>query len=329
VIDRLLIGRRWRSIFRSVALWLVLTVPIMVIARLVQSGHDVDGGPHWARPLLTLDSLAFYLGKLVWPAMLTPDYGHRPAAVLARGELWWTWIFPAALLAIAIWQRRRRRWFAAACLVFVLGTLPTLGEVPFSFEFFSTTADHYLYVSMLGVAMIAAYAIATSPHRRAWIAGAAVVLLALAARSFAQTPHWADNRALLTHMIDAGPDNFTGYYLLGQAEVDAGHYTAAEPLLRKAIAIEPRFPKPHDALATVLLHTGRAEEAIEHIKVFIRSASDASPSIRAELADARVTLGLYYFKHGQYTRAADEFRAALKMRPNDPTLMKLLKQAEE
>ena len=42
----------------------------------------------------------------------------------------------------------------------VAGVTPVLGLVTFLFQHFSTTADHYLYVSMLGPALAAAWAVA-------------------------------------------------------------------------------------------------------------------------------------------------------------------------
>ena len=327
-IDFVLIRRPWKRIARSTWFWVALTIPLMITTRLVQLGHAADGGPILARPLIVLDSLAFYVWKLIWPFNLTCEYAHRPINVLAGHELWWTWIVPLTIAVLALGQYRRRPWIAASCAVFVLGMFQMLGWLPFSFQFFSTTADHYLYLSMLGVAMLAAYAIAARGVPRSWIIASTVVLVLLGARSIDQEGNWADGHALYTHMMDVTPNAYSGYYLLGQVEVDAGHYAAAEPLLRKALAIEPRFPRTHDALATVLIETGRTPEAIEHIKLFVTNASPQAPQLRKQLSDAHSTLGLYYLKHGDKADAAKEFNAALKLFPDDATLKQLLKQVQ-
>jgi len=327
-MDRLLLVRPWKKIAISAGPWIALSVPCAIIARVVQPGFAVQGDVPWARPLVMLDSIAFYVGKLLWPANLTPDYGHRPSNVVADGLLYWTWIVPAVLFAIAAWQFKRRRWIAAGLAVFILGTLPTIGLTSFSFQFFSTTADHYLYVSMLGVAIVVAFVLAQQKLTPPLIGACAVVLLALAVRTFGQTAVWKDTDTVLKQMSTVNPRSFIAPYMLGQLEVDARHYAAAEPLLRRSLEMEPRYPRPHDALAEVLLNTGRQTEAIPHIQQFIKAVPNLNAEIAKRLESNHVNLGIYYAQHGDKPQAAHEFREALKLNPGDKTIEAMLKKCE-
>ena len=92
IIDRVILQRSWRAIAQSLALWFALTIPIMLIARVVQPAVEVTPAPLWARPLVALDALAFYLVKLVLPVGLTINYGRTPQSILGSGAIYYTWI---------------------------------------------------------------------------------------------------------------------------------------------------------------------------------------------------------------------------------------------
>src|SRR5262245_28291197 len=58
------------------ALWCVLALPVMLIARSAQPAASGFASPLWGRPLVALDALAFYAVKLVAPVRLALDYGR-------------------------------------------------------------------------------------------------------------------------------------------------------------------------------------------------------------------------------------------------------------
>ena len=76
--------------------------------------------------------------------------------------------------------------------MFVLGLLPVLGFVGFDFQSFSTVTDHYLYVSMFGVALITAALASPAVNRHGRVAAivAVVVLGLFAFQSFSETWVW-------------------------------------------------------------------------------------------------------------------------------------------
>src|SRR5205814_471550 len=82
-----------------------------------------------------------------------PDYGRSPQWVLGQPEVYYTWAATAVLLAVPWHFRRSARWALASVLLFVVALLPTLGLVPFDYQRYSTVADRYLYLAMLGPAV--------------------------------------------------------------------------------------------------------------------------------------------------------------------------------
>ena len=216
-IDVLLVGRSARAAAGRLWPWAVMMVPCAIWTRTAQPADWASPVALWQRPLVATDAVAFYLAKLAWPARLCVDYGRRPAAVVAGGAIYWTWVAPATVLAALAW--RPSRPLAAAAALFALPLVPVSGLVPFDFQFYSTTADHYLYLPMIGVAVAACWGLVRLGDRTGRIAGGsaatAVVLVALAARTAVQMPVWQDTRALFTNVLRVNPLSFTAYGEMG------------------------------------------------------------------------------------------------------------------
>jgi tetratricopeptide (TPR) repeat protein len=83
----------------------------------------------------------------------------------------------------------------------------------------------------------------------------------------------------------------------------------AEPILRKALEVNPELAKTHFFLATALKSTGRYDEAIDHL----RRASGSYPRDRVVLNQ----LGRVLFLKRQFREAIDVFNRVLGIDPED------------
>src|SRR5262249_26297448 len=99
-------GAYWAGL-APLALWAGLAVPAPLIARAVQPAATGFDSPLWARPLVALDALAFYVSKLVLPLGLAVDYGRSPDYLATTPWIWWTWTVPVVLAACVVLARRR------------------------------------------------------------------------------------------------------------------------------------------------------------------------------------------------------------------------------
>jgi len=196
ILNRGIQGRDWAGSLRGLSPWFVAAAAFTLIAAHVQPAAGLHFvAPVWLRPAIALDALTFYLGKLVLPLHLIPDYGRTSQSVVSSGALAYTWIPAAALLAAGWVLRQKLPWMAAAVALFVAALLPVLGLVPFDFQYYSNVADHYLYLPMIGPALGLAFACA----RPAPLARRILVPLALAsllASSFLYASHWKDDATL-------------------------------------------------------------------------------------------------------------------------------------
>jgi hypothetical protein len=145
---------------------------------------------------------------------------------------------PLALLS-ALWLRRKSHpelWTGA--VIFVAGVAPVLGITTFLFQYYSTTADHYLYLSMLGPAVAAAPALSRS-RTRLPVALAVIILILMGARTILQTSVWLDDERLFRNALRVCPDSFAARNNLGHYYGQIGRKDEAMQLFREAVALRP------------------------------------------------------------------------------------------
>lgn len=297
-----------KQVVRELGVWLILSVPIMVMAWLAERGLPVEVEvPIPARFLIAGDALSFYFRKLLIPVGLVPDYGRSVKELLISGPAL-TGCLPAAGLAVLAWFGRRRIW-AVAFWIFAAGLLPVLGFVPHAFQNISTVADRYLYLSMLGPAL--ALSVMCLPGRRKIInlLGVSVVIM-LGMLGLRQSRFWAGNLPLCRHILTVNPKSWLAHNNLGYALYTEGKLDEAADHFYTALDLEPRNPRAHNNLGNILVSQGKAEEAVSHYSL-ARKISPDDPVTHNNLGVALAELG--------ETRAAGaEYREALRLRPDYP-----------
>ncbi|MGD1277029.1 MAG: hypothetical protein ABR964_07390 [Tepidisphaeraceae bacterium] len=355
VLDVVIFGRSWKQSLLRVVPWLALAVGATVVAAMIQSTQMLKPVSLWHRPLIAADALTFYLYKLMVPIRLSCDYGRTPAAVLVDPlhPLYWSWLVPVAL-ALVLW-RSRNKILIAAGLIFLMGLLPVLGLVTFVFQFFSTVADRYVYLSMLGVAMAAAWAVQRGGAGRVGPV-AAGVLMVLGALSFAQAGMWKDTETLYQRAVATNPNNPNHLIVFGEyrgrqsdialrrsqqaaAQQDA-RQAAAEAQLsrqylldaidfyRQANRLAPMIPEVYDLLSRDLILTGQLDQAIATLQEWIDLQPKLPENRRTQPAVLRYTLGMAYFKAHRWAEAVRQLELSLQLK-NDPNVEQWLQQARE
>jgi hypothetical protein len=327
LIDRFLLGREWKVVLRCLAPWFGLALVCAVVARIAQDVTGVPAAPLWARPLIALDSLAFYTYKLICPIRLAVDYGHRPAVVLANGLHLWTWSIPAAIGVTLWWNRRRARPIAVGALIFVAATLPVLGLATFQYQFASTTADHYVYLAMLGPALMVGWLV----HR--WQTGGVMIAVALliglmGIRSIVQARLWMDDVSLFENAVSVNPTSRLALNNLGHAYQVAGQMPAAEEQFRRVSELYPDYPEGHSNMAFALEARGAYAEAAAYRRKSIDAIEKQPAAVRSDLMPQLLALGNDLFDLGRYDEAKAVFSRALGMQPNNQNIRSAIEKAE-
>lgn len=288
------------------AVWTAVTMRAQPAATLAPDS------PLWRRPLVACDALAFYLGKLAWPAPLGVDYGRIPERVAAEEAFALPCLAVAALAGAAWWTRRRAPRAFAAIAVFVGALLPVLGFVPFGFQEYSTVADRYLYLAMLGPALAIAAVVSRAPRvsrAKAGVAIAAGVLVAVAlgAASAAQTRVWRNTRTLFEHALRVNARSWVAHTGLGVVAAREGRGGDAARHYAEAIACNPRYADAHYNLGLIRGEAGDSEGA--------RRAFTEAIRLRPDFADAHNALGVLLAREGRAEDAARCYAAAIAANP--------------
>jgi len=354
VIDRMIYGRSWKQIARWTWYWYAMGIAIILITARVQKLESWVGGPLWAHPLIAMDSLAFYLGKLVLPIHLRFDYGRNPQALLTdptlHHPLYWTWIFPA-LLALILWRSKQKVLIVAAA-IFALGLLPVLGLKTFAFQYYTTVADRYVYLSMLGVALAVGWFIQQHASRAVAIA-AAVIVCILASLSFVQARQWTDTPTLYSYGLDkTRPLHLTilaqyqdvlaqPYFRRAQMAAAAGDFVHQRIYQEQGIAyienaiayyrlanrLGPNNGETYNFLARDLVLMGRLDEAIDTVMRWIDADPHEEFGIRQKPGRLQDMLGMLYLRNHQYQPAVNAFERSLTEQ-DDPQVRSDLARAQ-
>jgi hypothetical protein len=327
-IDRWIVGRNWKSIFGSTALLAAAALPFVVVATIVKSTADLPLTPLWQRPLIACDSLMFYIRQLIWPIHLCIDYGRTPKLAMHQRLIAVVWLVPAAIAFGLIAVRKRAPFLIAAALVFCAGCLPNLGLMTFVMQFYSTTADHYLYWAMLGPAMAIAWTLDAFPTALLMRGVIVTALLAASILSFRQGGFWKDDFSLFEHVIELNPNSFLAYNDLGNAYDRESNASAAAADFQLAIAIKPDYAIAHSNLAAALHQMGRLDATAAELQSSISIQQSQPPGLRKTLLADLNRLGQDFLEEGQPARAAEPLRQSLKLNPDQPDVISMLNLAE-
>lgn len=344
--------------------WLAFVPVVAAWTRWAQPGGGVPTLELWLRPLIATDALAFYLWKLVWPFELTFDYGRHPPAIAASGALWWTWVVPAVVLAGVVWVcwrwgvgrplRGGAGLLAAGVAWAVVAIGPVLGLTPFMFQFFSTVADHYVYVAMAGVGMAVAWGVSAASERL-WPAvrvAAAVVLVGLMVRSAHQMGFWRDSETLYARSLAVNPNSFATYTNLGGMLMYRGDsffsalapeadlpqrradYRRALAYYDRAVQIRPDYSLAWDHRAVALFKLGEAEAGLASLLKAVETAGRVPAGVRGPMTVTHLLLGQFFLERGRYEQAlrhleearAENERFGRSLPPDDLARLEMLER---
>jgi tetratricopeptide (TPR) repeat protein len=198
---------------------------------------------------------------------------------------------------------RGRTGFRLAAAWFLAPLLPVLGLLPFDFQYFSSVADHYLYLPMIGVALAVAVLV---PATLRWKTAIPIGLIAaaLCVLTVRQERTWMNTTALAGQAIAVNPRTFAGHDLLGYEHFVAGRnapspaaaqeqFDAAIAEYKLALSNNPEYAFSMTNLAHVEHGAGRSKEALQTLRRLIALQPSLPPRMRARPDDLARDLYAY------------------------------------
>ena len=249
-----------------------------------------------------LVSYAVYIGKMFWPSGLAVFYPYpkeRLTIAAACAAL--------ALVAVTI-AARRRPYLLVGWLWFLVTLAPVIGLIQAGLQ---ARADRYMYLPMIGLAIMIAWGGAELLHSRpqAQIALAAAALVACSAVTWTQVAYWQDGVTLFQRAVDVTGDNYVARFNLAHDLRERGDTGGAIRQLQEAVRIQPDSGFAHNELGELLGKQGQLDEAL----VQLRQAEVSLPDDAA----LHYRLGILLGTAGHAQQAADELSQSIRLDPNN------------
>lgn len=250
-----------------------------------------------------------YLVRTFWPTNLAVCYPYQPKVPEGQTA---TALIALVLITALVVRAARSRPYLVTGWFWYLGTLvPVIGLVQVGAQ---SSADRYMYVPMVGVAIMLAWGgadlVKQWPDARTAVAVSAAAGCALCALLTAiQLSYWADSGRLFEHAIAVTTDNHIAHNNLANYYLVNNRNQEAAPHIYQALRIKPTYPEAHVNLALLLRRLGKLDESEREYRVAL--------NLQPASAEAHSGYGALLIIEGRINEAAREFSAAAALRPND------------
>jgi len=251
-------------------------------------------------------SYVLYLRQTLWPARMAVFYPY-PKAFAS----WTVWCSLGLLLAVSagvIAVRRTRPWLAFGWFWYVGLLVPVAGFVQAGWQ---SRADRYMYLPLVGIAVMAAWSATELVER--WprtkplvVVGAASCILFSTAIAWRQASYWQNEETLYQHALAVTADNWLAHGNLGASLLRIPERRGESMAhLEESLRIRPDNPEVESNIGLCLVDAGLCDSAIPHFEAALRR--------RPNNTLARLHLGLCILKDSRFEQAAAHFEKVLQL----------------
>ncbi len=317
-------GRDLKSSLRALAPWLAVAALFVAVTAQVQAESIT---PTLAaiglaqRGLVALDAIGFYVLKLAVPLTQFADYGRTSEMVLAQAS--WVYaavggglIFSGIIAALVGW---RGALLSGAALGLCL-LLPTSGGVPFAFQRVSTVADRYMYLPMIGCAIVVACLVRKLPSK--WQPLTLLGCVVLAALSNQATSKWKNDEVFFSAMLQGNPTSFSAHNGLGTTALSQGDALKALGHYEAALVQQPTNVLALANLGLALARLGRFSEVLERVAPLVPGEEQIKRSPLSVPGIARMleVIGFSQVQLNQAAAGLASYQHAYILDPNNQEL---------
>jgi Flp pilus assembly protein TadD len=264
----------------------------------------------WGTIVLTAPKiLLFQLCRVILPMGLSPHYDFRPVDGSHVSQAAVPLIVFAVLALLAVLAARKVRFLWTAYAWLLLPLLPSLNLRWVNEDDF--VHDRYMYMSMLGVALLASMGFATLkgrwPQNRMIPLLAVVLAVGLGFASAVQSQYWANDVYLFARGVQIAPNNEWAQLNYGAALSAREKYADAAPHLARSYELRAGW-RAADYAGFAYEKSGDLAQA----ERWFRLALQANPA----LADAWFGLGQVRMDQKQPAEAAALLQKAIALAPD-------------
>lgn len=253
--------------------------------------QPVDTYPWPVRIGNALVSYAAYVGQMFFPQGLAAWYPH-PGGQLGMIEVLFSAIMVLGVTAGAYRLRRTQPYLLIGWLWYLGVLFPVIGLVQRGEQ---ARCDRYTYLSQIGLYIMITWGateIATRLRwpRRALVAGAGIVVVALMACSYVQAGYWRNSEALWKHALAHTSRNYVAHLNLAVGLAETNRLAEALPHFQQAVQLRPTSPEAQNNYGYALASMGRFADAVPYYQAALRLKPDFVNAL-LNLGDALTALG--------------------------------------
>jgi protein O-mannosyl-transferase len=318
---------RWRFYGALAASWLILAVLVATNGQTFSAGFATAEVSPRTYLLNQPPMLVRYLWLSFWPQSLVLYYGW--ARVVSIADIWLSGSFIVVLLLVTVIALIRRPRLGFLCAWVFVTLAPSSSVIPVATE---AGAERRAYLALAAIVMLAVIGAgsllsrfvrrsggnATSPTPLAATAVVLIVAALLAARTMMRNREYTSALTLAQSVLERWP-TANAHYLVGTELAAAGRQYEGIAHLRQAVGGYP--PGRYD-LGSELLKIGKLDEGIEQLQMFVRDESGLVAT-----RSAYIRLGRAFEAKQDWAGAIEQFRKILLVTPADAEAHGLLADA--
>ncbi len=232
-------------------------------------------------PLLLgcLQVIVLYVGKLLLPLNLAPEYVVSFSAALWQPLAFVGFLIAVGTLSVACWVRTRIPLLAFGLLCGIVLYLPIANLYPVAYMM----ADRYLYMPLAGVALVVASIGTAAPPRQSVRIAVLVGLVLLAVLAIRQNTVWRSEHTLWRHAAQVNPRSSWVQGAAAKSYLRQGDLGTAREHATLAITIDRKNTGAYLTLARAEERSGNLPSAIMHYETFVALGVEEFPRETAEV----------------------------------------------
>lgn len=203
-----------------------------------------------------------------------------------------------------IWKFRKKPILIFGFSWILAFLLPVLGFIPFAYQAISTTADHYMYLSMVGVSLWFSYGLVRIRLSQMNVI-AALILILFAARASARAWIWKNDLSFYTAWREDNPTSHKGWSGLAELAYLQGNFVEAERMFREALKLNPNDSTSVANLGQAMSQQNRFADVIRELDLKL-----ANPEFIAANRTRLYHMASLFSVLGSAHEALGEFQAA-------------------
>lgn len=251
-----------------------------------------------------------YTGYII--QTIFPFHLAIPVRFISMPPVWKIIASLGALILISYFvfkKARRYPYLPVGWLWYLITLLPVVGLIRIGPVLM---ADHYTYIPLIGLFIIAVWGIPDllqgwQHHQAALKLLAGTVIVGMMVLSFIQVGYWKNSVTLYRHAISVRPNHALAHNNLGIVMSKQGKLKEAVYHFAQALRIKPDYANAFSNLGLALARQGKLEDAVFYYKKALK--------IKAKDAEVHFNLAQVYARQRNYDSAIAHYRQALRVRP--------------